>query len=81
MSTSPDTSARTVDRIEALERLGRLRAEGLLTEEEFAQEKARVLGAEPVSVGGLAGSAKSTEGSQSLRAMRGAPTGVRARRQ
>lgn len=70
MSISPDTSAGTVDRIEALERLGRLRAEGLLTEEEFAQEKARVLGAEPVSIGGLAGAATPVEGSQSLGVMR-----------
>lgn len=31
------------DRLEALERLGRLRDQGLLTDEEFAQEKARVL--------------------------------------
>jgi hypothetical protein len=42
------------NRIEALERLGRLRAEGLLTDEEFAAEKARVLAdpspdAEPTS--------------------------------
>jgi hypothetical protein len=31
------------DRLDAIERLGRLRDQGLLTDEEFAQEKARVL--------------------------------------
>jgi hypothetical protein len=29
---------------DALERLGKLRAEGILTEEEFAAQKARLLG-------------------------------------
>lgn len=43
-------------RIETLERLGRLRADGLLTEEEFACEKARILDAAHST-----GSASSTE--------------------
>lgn len=33
-----------IDMIEALERLGSLRAQGILTDEEFAQQKARILG-------------------------------------
>lgn len=37
------TGDRGLSRIEALERLGRLRAEGLLTEQEFDREKARIL--------------------------------------
>lgn len=45
-----------LNRIEALERLGRLRADGLLTEDEFVREKARILdGATPT------GSVSSTE--------------------
>lgn len=56
-------------RIEALERLGRLRADGLLTEEEFAREKARILDAssreEPPS---SPRSASTAEGSRSAAA-------------
>lgn len=33
----------TVDRISALKQLGELKAQGVLTEEEFAAEKARIL--------------------------------------
>ncbi|WP_458682807.1 SHOCT domain-containing protein [Prescottella equi] len=36
-------AAGTVDRISALEQLGELKAKGVLTEEEFAAEKARIL--------------------------------------
>jgi len=35
--------AAPVDRIEALKQLGELKAQGVLTEEEFAVEKARIL--------------------------------------
>lgn len=45
-----------LSRIEAVERLGRLRADGLLTEEEFVREKARILDAAHST-----GSASSTE--------------------
>lgn len=44
------------DRLDQLERLGRLRADGLLSEEEFAREKARILDAAHAT-----GSASSTE--------------------
>ena len=37
-------SASTPDRIEQLRQLGELKASGVLTEEEFAAEKARIMG-------------------------------------
>ncbi|RVW08186.1 SHOCT domain-containing protein [Prescottella agglutinans] len=39
----PAPGAGPVDRIEALKQLGELKAQGVLTEEEFAAEKARIL--------------------------------------
>ena len=40
----PPPAAEPVDRIAKIRELGELKAAGLLTEEEFAAEKARILG-------------------------------------
>ncbi|MBW8172025.1 SHOCT domain-containing protein [Ornithinimicrobium sp. Arc0846-15] len=41
---APPTAAPADDMLNALERLAALRAQGILTDEEFAQQKARILG-------------------------------------
>lgn len=43
-ATSTPTSAGSSDRIEQLRELGELRSSGVLTDEEFAAEKARIMG-------------------------------------
>lgn len=68
-------------RIEALERLGRLRADGLLTEDEFVSEKARVLdGANPTvpasSTEAAPGPAGTVSTAGTAAATRHAPTAV-----
>lgn len=40
---APAPGAGQIDRIEALKQLGELKAQGVLTEQEFAAEKARIL--------------------------------------
>jgi hypothetical protein len=44
-ATGTGTTGSGTDIIEQLERLGALRTQGILTEEEFAAQKARILGA------------------------------------
>src|SRR5690349_12190057 len=41
---APAAAPSTEDRIEQLKQLGELKAQGILTEEEFAAEKAKILG-------------------------------------
>lgn len=40
---APATGGSTDDKLEQLERLGQLKAQGILTEEEFATQKAKIL--------------------------------------
>jgi hypothetical protein len=44
LAPPPDTAPTGPDPIEQLERLGALKEQGLLTDEEFAKQKARILG-------------------------------------